>query len=64
MVDLRRCLIRMSEVPLYLAGLSGAVDVLLGTWAANIYRGTSLIRIHPPLGPYRRPMPRVLRWSY
>ena len=54
----------MSEVPLYLAGLSGAVDVLLGTWAANIYRGTSLIRIHPPLGPYRRPMPRVLRWSY
>ena len=23
------------------------------------YRGTSLIKKHPPLGPYRRPMPRV-----
>jgi len=24
------------------------------------YRGTSLIRNHPPLGPYSRPMPRVV----
>ena len=28
------------------------------------YSGTSLIRKHPPLGPYGRPMPRVLGWSY
>jgi len=28
------------------------------------YRGTSLIEKRPPLGPYRRPMPRVLWWSY
>ena len=28
------------------------------------YRGTSLTRPRPPLGPYRRPMPRVLGGSY
>ena len=28
------------------------------------YRGTSLIRIRLPLGPYRRPMPRVLGGGY
>ena len=28
------------------------------------YRGTSLIRNHPPLGPYSRPVPRVLRWFW
>ena len=27
------------------------------------YRGTSLVRKRTPLGPYRRPMPRVLRGS-
>ena len=27
------------------------------------YRGTSLIRNSAPLGPYRRTMPRALRWS-
>ena len=27
------------------------------------YRGTSLTRKRPPLGPYRRPMPRVLGGS-
>jgi len=27
------------------------------------YRGTLLIRKRTPLGPYRRPMPRVLAWS-
>jgi len=27
------------------------------------YRGTSLVRKRTPLGPYRRPMPRVLGWS-
>ena len=29
----------------------------------NTYRGTSLIRNSPPLGPYSRPMPRALWWS-
>ena len=28
-----------------------------------LYRGTSSIRKRTPLGPYRRPMPRVLGWS-
>jgi len=27
------------------------------------FRVTSLIRKRTPLGPYRRPMPRVLGWS-
>ena len=27
------------------------------------YRGTSLIRNHPLVGPYGRTMPRVLGWS-
>ena len=26
----------------------------------RVYRGTSLIRKRSPLGPYRRPMPRVV----
>ena len=29
----------------------------------NLYRGTSLIRNCPPLGPYSRPVPRALWWS-
>ena len=28
------------------------------------YRGASLIRNRPPLGPYSRPMPRALCWSW
>jgi len=28
------------------------------------YRGTSLMRNCPPLGPYSRTMPRALRWSW
>ena len=28
------------------------------------YRGTSLIRKRTPIGPYHRPMPRVLGGSY
>ena len=28
------------------------------------YRGTSLMRMHPLLGPYSRAMPRALWWSY
>ncbi|KAJ1489294.1 pre-mRNA splicing factor component-domain-containing protein [Baffinella frigidus] len=31
--------------------------------ASSAYRGTSLIRNRPPLGPYSRTMPRALRWS-
>ena len=46
----------MSEVPLYLPhGWCIAVNVDGGD-----YRGTSLIRNSPPLGPYSRTMP----WSY
>ena len=29
----------------------------------RVYRGTSLIRKHPFLGPYSRAMPRALWWS-
>ena len=50
------------------------VDLLLGRvrrggqeafpqGAPNSYRGTSLIRKHSPLGPYRRPTPRVFGGS-
>ena len=28
------------------------------------YRGTSILRNSTPLGPYSRPMPRALWWSY
>jgi len=28
------------------------------------YRGTSLVRNNPTLGPYRKPMSRALWWSY
>ena len=27
------------------------------------YRGASLIKSSPPVGPYSRTMPRALRWS-
>ena len=52
----------MSEVPLQRAEAAIA-------WHANDafskpYRGTSLTRKRTPLGPYRRPMPRVLGGSY
>ena len=39
----------------------------VGIWKVSrwTYRGTSsLIRNSPPLGPYGRPMPRALWWSY
>jgi len=29
----------------------------------NLYKGTSLIRKHHPIGPYSRPMLRALWWS-
>jgi len=34
-----------------------------GACVPERYRGTSLMRNHLTLGPYRRPMPRVLWWS-
>ena len=30
----------------------------------RVYRGNSLIRNNLPLGPYSRPMPWALRWSW
>ena len=38
--------------------------VLLFTYIVMLYRGTLLIRKRSPLGPYRRPMPRVLGRSW
>jgi len=56
----------MSEVPLYAGAynLLGVKYAPLATEGIAIpYRGTSLIRKRTPLGPYHRPMPRVLGWS-
>ena len=55
----------MSEVPLYGLRrrhlLSSEVEhSLQGLDPGFEYRGTSLIRNSLPLGPYRRPVPRVL----
>ena len=33
-------------------------------WGPKYYMGTSLIRKCTPLGPYRRPMPRVIGGSW
>ena len=41
-------------VALVLAGMRACVPT------SSCYRGTSLTRKRTPLGPYRRPMPRVL----
>ncbi|KAJ1492134.1 hypothetical protein T484DRAFT_3025558 [Baffinella frigidus] len=41
----------------------GPVLVCLRPEAGPSYRGTSLIRNRPPLGPYSRTMPTVLWWS-
>ena len=63
----------MSEVPLYIRGgrvgtglrRSYASCLLIGPYSRAIftYRGTSLVRKRTPLGPYSRPMPRVLGGS-
>ena len=43
----------------------GARSVSSGLGSVSDYRATSLIRNHPPLGPFRRPMPRVLGgWAF
>ena len=36
------------------------LEMVLPTFPSNLYRGTLLIRKRTPLGPYRRPMPRVV----
>ena len=51
----------MGEVPLYLAHMKPRPPE---SYSRTIYRGTSLERKRNPLGPYRRPMPRVLGESY
>ena len=62
----------MSEVPLYSGAsepggttLKPEVSYERGTpVGSRVYRGTSLIRKRTPLGPYPRPMPRVLGRSW
>ena len=58
----------MSEVPLYVRKAfihhtQRPVIVRKLRLGVRPYRGTSLIRNTPSVGPYRRPMPRVLRES-
>ena len=55
------------QVPLYLpfTWCAGRVRVLTRSPKALLtteYRGTSLIRNNPPVGPYSRPMPGALWW--
>ena len=50
----------MSEVPLYPAACPERSN---DRTALLPYRGTSLIRKRPSLGPYRRAMPGPLWWS-
>ena len=58
----------MIEVPLYIPTVmpGGGRGRLLMSEAhlqkMNRYRGTSFTRKRTPLGPYRRPMSRVLGW--
>jgi hypothetical protein len=48
----------MSKVPLYaLPGLHLHLGVTTRDSVPMVYRGTSLMRNHRPLGPYRRTMP-------
>ena len=46
--------------------IAGGTDFARGSerGASPCYRGTSVIRKRTPLGPYRKPMPRVLGGSY
>ena len=48
----------MSEVPLQ--SITSPPRALKSTLFGLCYRGTSLVRNRPALGPYGRPMPRVL----
>ena len=49
----------MSEVPLHMY-----LNFELESGLFPLYRGTSLIRKRPPVGPYSRAMPRALWWSW
>ena len=51
----------MFEVPLYRNSWIGRGP---SPSKARPYRGTSLRRNKPPVGPYSRPTPRVLWWSW
>ena len=53
----------MSEVPLYMEVGPAARPRDWGECGAVHYRGTTLIRNPPLLGPYSRTIPRVLWWS-
>ena len=57
----RRGVFLMSEVPLYSRG-GGELPQRAGGRIPP-YRATSRTRKRTPLGPYRRPMPRVLGGS-
>ena len=45
------------------ASVGACIATVLLTMSISLYRGTSLIRKRPPLGPYNRAMPRALWWS-
>ena len=64
----------MSEAPLYVTRVKSLILLIYGVsqhsrtadvdvGGASDYRGTSLTRKRTSLGPYRRPMPRVLGGS-
>jgi len=42
------------------SGFGVRAPQLSAAWGRNYYRGTSLIRTPPPVGPYSSPMPRDL----
>ena len=44
-------------------GIDALVFLFVSFISGDIYRGTSLTRKRTPLGPYHRPMPRVLGGS-
>ena len=50
----------LKVIDLQVASLIGAGRRGGGVWASGRYRGTALARKCTPLGPYSRPMPRVL----
>ena len=56
---------QVSDFEFWVPGLGFMVDSLRGVPAAppGAYRGTSLSRKRTTLGPYRRPLPRVLGGS-
>jgi hypothetical protein len=43
-------------------GQGGGVEIQWSGLGVGVYKGTSLIRNDPLLGPYRRTMSRAIRW--